>query len=667
MAQQNRSRHTGRLLGLVVGVLFAPALASAQQPTELQIVTDRTTANVGQAIQLTLKVPDVDPSRWDSGNLALPEGIFISAGPNIRSGSWTEPDGRVRTGTQAVWSLSSRRSGIYVIRPFTLIVDGKRFLVSETVLSFVPPEDAGLRFPLVLNWIAPDKVWAGQSFFLALQVRNLEFVPEPGAVVLTLRQDAVISNLNSGGDLRQYLVGPYQLLKLNWAAWSVTPLRAGNLVIPPTSFTIAGARKFSPEIVIPVLPVPFDNPSGAVGNFQRTANLEASIEQFDLVLVQTISGLGNFPVLKVPTPRTRGLILINQTEEQNYSPKPLGYEGSLTKRFYYQKTDEEEPFLTVPEFTFFNPMDQKLSRVPELPLNPGLVGPGGGEEMPESSWPNAEEIRQARKLGLLEQPLAYLALLPGLVLFLIILLRPRSQSGVLASLLVSLTLYSMAAAPAGFDERYEAVRALYLERKIEEALVQIDKLIADYPEYPLLLYPRALILHRLGREAETLVEVLRLESFGIFNEGIDALRTKLAERSPTLSMPRKTALIDGDSLYFLIVLSVNAGLVFLGFGLRKGSVFHLSTSVFCAMILVIGLGIHALSGTMGRQNLAVIGPEAAALRRIPESNSESGVALEKGTLVTVLGKANHHLRVQTADGMEGWVFREEVLEVYRSR
>lgn len=667
MAHQNTSRHTWRLFGLVTVLSFLGVTLTAQQEDELQFIANRVSAVVGQPIRLTLQVPEADPARWETGNIPFPEGLSVVSGPNVRAASWADPDGRVRTGTQVTWSLTSRRPGFYTIPAFSLFQGGRRYRVAETVSSFVGPEEAGLRFPLNLNWVAPARVWVGQPFFLALQVRNLEFVPEPDSADLTLRQDAVISRLREGGDLRQYQIGPFQLLELSWAAWSVIPLRPGNLVVPPSTFTIAGVRKQSPEIVIPVMAVPFENPTGAVGNFTRAAQLESGPGEFELVVVQTVQGLGNLPVLKIPPPGTQGLTLINETEEQNFLPTPLGYEGSITKRFYLQKVEGENPFLVVPPFSFFDPIDQKLRTLPEIRLDPGIMKQDAPQERREDAWPEVEKIRSTIKLGLLEQPLAYLALAPGLVLFLVILFGTRVKRSTISPILGSLVMLGMAAFEADFDDRYQEAARLYQQDRTEECLDLLDKLMTEYPQYPLLGYPRALALSKLQRQAEALVEILRLEAAGIQHEGIEVLRAKLTATSPLMPSAKVLPIVNGDILYFVIVLCVNAGLIFLAFGLKKGSVFHLSASVTMALILIGGLGMYAMSGALSGERLAVIGPEAAALRRIPESSAEVWVALDKGTQVNIFGRANDHLRIKTADGMEGWVLRDEVLEVYRSR
>lgn len=660
MARLDRSnfiRKLFRLVGIWLGL--APLFAQGGDGLSFTVEPDR--AVVGQSLRVTLRLPDVEPGWAEGVSLPLPEGVFVTSGPNQRSSSWAEPNGRVQTGTLLTWTVTSRRAGIYSLPRAQFNLAGRRFQTAPAILSFVAPEESSLRFPLELSWQGPEQVFAGQSVFLALQIRNLEFVPEPGLPALNVRPDALVETLSIGGDLKQIQVGPYQLLELSWGRWLITPLRPGNILVPPTVLNVAGIRKTSPELVLPVRPLPVN--VGGVGTFTRTARLEEGLEQSDVVVIQILSGIGNFPIVKIPAPVASGYTLLNETEETAFRPTPLGYEGSLVKRFYFRSTDAAVARIVVPAFDYFNPVEQSVRTLPPVELSASGARQVSDRQDRAWEWPPLERLRSWVSLGLLYRPEAYLALVPGLVGFLLLVFRRPGGRRRAVLLTGALFLASLGGTSPDFSGSYERARALYQDGKYSECLEVLDDLVEAHPEQVGFLYPRAALRSRLGRDAEALVDLLRLAHDGVWDADISALADQVQERLGAASNVLTRPLLRPDTVFFLLVLTVNPALVFLGLGLRRGSFWSLSTGASLVVVAVLGLSLFWIGNPSDWEFQGVIGPGAAGLKKIPESGTDTWVPLNRGTVVRILGQANHHYRVTTRDGLEGWVLLEEVFRV----
>lgn len=673
MAKPEYSKRASRFFGLVIS-LYTLASAHAQGPIEVSFISENEKFVVGQALRLQLRLPDLDPSQFTGFVPKLSDELFLVSGPSTRASTWALPNGRILSGTLVSYTLSSRRTGIYVLEQGVFQAGGKRYQIAPFIVSVVSAEESTLRFPLEVAWIRPSEVYAGQTFFLALEVKNLEFVPEPSLPNFVVRQDALVSVLATGGELRQRRLGSYQLLDLTWAKWLITPIRSQIIVIPPLTINVAGVRKITPELAIPIRPIPGENPTEAVGQFERNVKVERGLDQSDLVVIQQLRGLGNFPIIKFPSPRLVGFVILNESEEQNYQPTTLGYQGSVEKRYYLKSLEVEERQIVVPSFTYFNPLAREVLSLDPVPVALGNLFQQNAQAPQEVwEWPSTNAILQQRYLGLLFQPLAYLLLLPGVafLVFHLFFRRPvkkENNPGLGGKALLGLWLLGgMTGAPMAFESEFERGRQSYQKGRWEESLGVVEALIRSHPDLPLLRYPAAILLMKLGREAEAIRELVLIRQYGFWNDDLQKLKTNLEERTGVrLNLPPLPPLGD-DVVFWIIVVGSNLGLVFLARGLRGGSVLNLGSSAIVFLGLVSALSLWSLSDGRKNDQLGVIGPQPASLRRIPDIQADAWIALNKGTLVQIKGRANNYLRLETGDGVEGWVLEEDVLMVYFSR
>lgn len=638
-------------------------LVSVAWPQEILVwIQESPSVTVQRNLRLQLRIPGVEPNQIGVLAPPFPSDLTVNAGPSLRSSTWAREDGQLSSGTLASWALSAVRPGIYPLPGFRFFAGGRPFIVRETFLSVVSREEEGLRFPLELEWVRPTSVWAGQSVFVALRVKNLETVPDPDFPLLPLGQDALVAPLAEGVELSQRSLGGYRLLDLIWGRWLVTPLRPGRLVVGPFTVNIAGVRKSLPELVLQVQPLPTGSSLGAVGRFTRTLRLESEPESGTYRLIQRLEGVGNLALIELPQPRGAGFTLISVEDFPNYRPTPLGYEGSLERRFLIRRNLSEPGNLQVPPFTYFDPASSTSVTLEGKDFDLGAPLPTS-EKPVLPPWPTADEVARQAHHGLLFAPLSYLFLLPGVVVFLLLLLWPSQRTPPLAVVLLALlSLTPLAQASGPWRQVYDQAREAFEQGQFLRSLSLLDTLIAEQPQLPLLRLSRAIVLRELGQRSKACADLILAVREGVRHPLLDETATAL-DLAEALNELQPSSPLVGDALFLLSIATTSLFLAFLGLGVRRVSFLGLSAAAILFGLTIWGWAAAFQWLSIRNQPLAVSASPRAALRKIPDHEASAFAHLREGEMVYLLGRAGDFRRARTALGLEGWVDRGDLLEI----
>ena len=135
----------------------------------------------------------------------------------------------------------------------------------------------------------------------------------------------------------------------------ITPLTADTLIIPSAELVLGGITLKTPERKVPVIPMPAEAASGAVGSFSFSAWLDASDSQdADITLHVRASGRGNLPFITLPVPSGTGVLLTAAGESGVIETGDGGYSGSR-ENFYKLEVVSQPSSIQVGSFSWLDP------------------------------------------------------------------------------------------------------------------------------------------------------------------------------------------------------------------------------------------------------------------------------------------------------------------------
>ncbi|GEM_PF-6329113 len=668
MVEQLKRKHRTKTQRLVTFLFFLLSqLLFSQETPEFFSLTERVL--VGERYRLELRIPNAAPADIVLDRLKIADGLQLLSGPNIRTGTWTQSIGRAFSGVIATWDLAGRSPGIWEISSLALKIRSRDFSVRPIIVSVLSRTEAGLKFPLELEWVLPEgTMLMGRSFPLSLRVKNIEFVPQPSTQILPLGSGGISIQLSGGGDVVEKRIGNSTALDLVWGRWLVTTTRAGRITIPSFPVVIGEVNKTTPLLNFEVSPLPESvRDSLAVGVFQYGAELQASETEGLLLLVLEIKGRGNFPILNFPKPDLQGFILSGEEDIDESTPADSGYEGRRRKVYRLAIGDPPQAQITLPGFVSWNPetgrivtvnprverVDQVLKREATNAVN---------EELPQ--W---EDILSFRSQGLFFDPIQYLSLLPGLLAFFAALFWPKSILKTGTVLLVSVFYLSFAVPGDPEPLRYQQARENFKKGNFDSARVQVEEVLSENPDLPLLRLSMALCYYKDSQSAMSVRELRRLALEGLQHPRAESLEKELEILEGLDSQYKPLVPVPGDNLFIVFALSFDLGFLLLGLGMRK----RYPWAVIISFFLFLGT---LASGTLGfslfkarSESSGIVGPEAAQLRKIPENGAETWSTLSRGTTVQYLGKTEGFTRIKTGYGLEGWLKDSDLIPLYLSR
>jgi len=637
------------MLGLTLSTL-----AQAAPLPEARVVLNSDRFVVGSKWTLDILVDTPDPLAVRVPVPALPSNLSLSEGPYIRETSWEKVPGTLSRAIKASFTLKTLQPGIVELGPFEVRIGAKSMTVAPVTVYLLAADEAKRRFPVELRWVTPEgPLYEGQAIPLLLQARNLDTLAQPQELGLAAPPGSLWEKAVGLGEIEINSVDEDRIMNVPWGGWMLIPTKPGSLTIPGFQATVAGLVRSVPPLVLEVSPLPPEAAGGrAVGDFSY--NIEA--KQGDaslggsLVVVQEVSGRGNFPYLVPPEVSIPGLTLVSRQEGTRYRAAKGGYEGSLVVTWRFSTDRAQTVDLVLPGFQAFQATTGRVDTWDPRRVSVALTLPSEStvKAPPPAAPLSWAEVQSVRPWGVTRSFWVVLLFLPGPLFLLSTFWLGARGRGLLVLLVTGVLVVSAAEAPpAGFEAASQATGYDAAERWGALALAS--------PDEPGLWYNKALASRDAGHTAEA-VHAFRM-----------ALRTgfqgDLAARG-LASLEEKELLTDQflpwtgwptNLLFLLLCLGVNLAFVLWGLQRLTGS----STWLLPLSLAILGsaaAGVFVLGAEAARYEAdAVVGLADGAIRKVPGDLAETWMTLKAGTIVRVQGTSDRWVLVQTGYGLEGWV------------
>lgn len=668
MESQQPARHHRTLflrlvtLGLLLGALV-PAVAAPLPEARVVLNSDRFV--VGSRWTLDILIDTPDPLSVRVPVPVLPPNLALSEGPYIRETSWEKVPGTLSRATKATFTLRTLTPGIVEVGPFEVRTGTKTQTVAPVTVYLLAADEAKRRFPVELRWVKPEgPLYEGQAIPLLLQARNLDTLAQPQDLGLGAPPGCLWEKAVGLGEIEINSIDEDRIMNVPWGGWMLIPTKPGSLTIPGFQATVAGLVRTVPPLVLEVQSLPPEASGGrAVGDFSYSIEAKPGDVALgaSLVVVQEVSGRGNFPYLVMPEVSAPGLSLVSRQEGTRYRAARGGYEGSLVVTWRFSSPRARTLSLELPGFQAFQPSTGRIDTWDPRTTSVTLSLPAEAVVAPVPvvrplDWAGVQAVRP---WGITQSPWVVLLFLPGPVILLATFFFQGRSKGLLV-LLVALLLVSAAEPPPqGFDE---AARSGGYD-----AAERWGILATAHPGEPGLWYNKALACRDAGRTAEA-VHAFRM-----------ALKTgfqgDLAARG-LASLEEKELLTDQflpwtgwptNLLFLFLCLGVNLAFVFWAFQRISGAsswLFPLSLAILASA----AMGVLVVGAETARQEAdAVVGLADGAMHKVPGDLAETWMTLKAGTIVRIQGASDRWVLVQTGYGLEGWVEETDLMRLGNTR
>lgn len=659
-SQQPARIHRPILFGLVMlGLtwstlaLSTPAAQAASLP-EARVVLNSDRFVVGTKWILDILIDTPNPLSVRVPVPPLPSNLSLSEGPYIRETSWEKVPGTLSRAIKASFTLRTLQPGIVEVGPFEVRIGSQSITVPPVTVYLLAADEAKRRFPVNLGWVKPEgTLYEGQAIGLLLQARNLDTLAQPQELGLVAPPGSLWEKAVGLGEIEINSVDEDRIMNVPWGGWMLIPTKAGSLTIPGFKATVAGLVRSVPPLVLEISPLPPEASGGrAVGDFSYSIEAKQAEESLggSLLVVQEVSGRGNFPYLVPPEVSIPGLTLVSRQEGTRYRAAKGGYEGSLVVTWRFSTDRAQTIDVLLPGFQAFQATTGRVDTWDPRPVSVALTVPSEFtvKTPPQAAPLDWEGVQSVRPWGITQNLWVVLLFLPGpLFLASTFWLGARGR-GLLVLLVTGVLVVSAAEPPpSGFEAARGATGF--------DAADRWGALALAFPEEPGLWYNKALACREAGRTAEA-VHAFRM-----------ALRTgfqgDLAARG-LASLEEKELLTDQflpwtgwptNLLFLLLCLGVN--LAFLLWGLQR--ITGNSTWLLPLSLVILGsasVAVFVVGAEAARYEAdAVVGLADGAIRKVPGDLAETWMTLKAGTIVKVQGTSERWVLVQTGYGLEGWV------------
>ncbi len=685
-----------RLEIVVALFLGSPLLAHCQA---LAVEARPNPAPVGSSVTLAVTFDCADVSSVSAELPPLPESIELEEGPDIRP--YVDLRDPSRAEARVAYTVSPTEPGRFAMPGITIRSGAHSARTVPFILSVGYPTRGAITIPLVARWKVPrGPLFAGETFPAVLEV-----VSEPSAIPIDGIRLVPPSGLfvaASGVASTSFLaVGKSRLYTVPAGVFEVTPAASGPLTLPAASVLSRRRTGRAEPRTVTILADPSGiESSGAVGAyaFRSWAEIAEGADGSEVTVHERVDGTGNLSFLRFQDPVASGLSSLGSDELSSYRASLDGYTGFREKRYRYLLASASGARVSVAPFSWLDPATGRvgteaggvvtwgangeiqvrgaigLVSVPhgaEGGSRPPVSATGGGESggrSPTRSVPFAMEpwrsVSGFSYHAYYLHPLAYLSLLPGPLVFLLLLLSPgRRRKASLVALL--LALWPLLGASSPDSKRIEPL--------VREALADYDagrydlsssllaRALAVEPENAPLAYDRALAAYRGKRYGEA-VWAARAAVFyapldGRYRSFLEWMtgRMKLVEQVPTVSR------VHPDLFFLALALFVNlSGLAAALVMLRRNGA-HVILLVL-SLALAAGSSIGLLAAAVERDaRTGVVARDDTEMRKIPVDAATRWLTLPGGMAVGIVGESGGYCLVETGYGIEGWVRTEDLL------
>ncbi len=673
----NRSQRLVTLLLILTGFCFS---LSAQQEVP-QLLNAEWKEGILENQRFTLKILTPYPGKLSVSikDPDWPEGIQKVSGPYTAQSTIQKEDGTFGTVVQVIYTLRSQGAGIYRIPPLTVLprtggdpdtaLEYGPLSTRELYIPVLQNDERHLKYPLQLSWEnLPEEIYTGQSVPLVLIMNNLEEIDLPESVSLPSPGGAILEEAEGLGDIGFTGLEDATLFNVPMKAWILTPSREGLLTLPSASVSISGVTRTTGRTTIKVLPLPDQvQSSGAVGDFSIDYSLsETSVSPgTSVILTIRIEGTGNLNLLNMPEPVIPSGLSYSVKENLLYAPSSSGYKGAREMVYTFRPETLDRYEILIPSYSYFNPAAGRIETRGESRYEFEVTSLlAGQEDSGRGSFTLMElsDSRAARGWAMYTTPLLYLALLPGVLFLMMVLVLKKLNPALLSALLLSSVFLSSSMAETEGEPWIRDAQALFDQSSYNEALALYEEHSESWNGNGTFLYNRGVLEYLSGSEAEGLADLRRAQKRLPMDKRIQQTILQMEEIMKLKNQHNQVLFFHPDLLFLLLVLVFNLSMIALGYSIVQNRPLPIILFVlFFSLSLAAGGELLRTAWLLDRP-LAVI-REECVVKKIPEEIGSDWLKIDAGTTVSFIQQERDFSLVTTSFGLEGWVRNDKLISL----
>ncbi len=675
VCHRNTGARRGRALLVIACTtvfLFSTApLGLAEENRErLTVEVPDTPPSPGGRLRLEVIVPtnlgseEIEITGLDPPEIVAPSvNTVVETGLSLPGRGLGSRAARVRIEAQAA------RPGRAVLESFRIRAGDEVFETEPQVLE-VSVAGASDEVPFGVSWrVARDELYQNEIVPVSLVIENATEYVFPDSLEVPAPAVGELVEVQAFEEIKRREVGNRTLFTIPIARFLYSADTAGSVELPQARVEAGAFDELTRAKELELRELPEEvRGSNAVGAFEYHAELEHDriAEGESTVLSLRVTGQGNFETLQIPSLESEHLVVTTLDENQDVHAEAGGFVGTRELRYRVTPRSTGAHSIRLPEFVWLDPQhgSTQRSRPSALALQveqsetAGVDGGGEGEAL---ALLDLEGIKRIEPANYYRRAETYLWLLPGIIVILL------GVSGVLPTRVgvvgVGLVLLLGAGAAEEFpEERIARAVEIQHDGSHAEALELYDHILSERPDSPGVLYNSALALYNHDAVPEA---VYRLRRALRANPRAVEIGKALAYFEAELGLeqqpePPRLPHPDVFVVAALVLANVLCALaVFARRRIRGAAVVIIS--VLAVVLTLASAGFAVASVRVSRMPVAVVGPEAAVLRRIPDADADAWLRLEGGTAVQVLVRHRDFQLVRTGYGVEGWLSGEAVI------
>ena len=646
---------------IAVGFFLLSAAHLFAEELRLEYEISNNPAGVKDEIYLNIFANTPDSSGVSVVSPPLPKDLRITSGPKIDK---VAHHGGFRT--RISYRLRSEQTGRYVIKPFIVTVGEQRAETDTEILEIGEYRNRILYMPLEAAWEVPaHPVYVGQSVPVLLRLLDLKEIPLIDNHVIEQPKGAFFEEIHGIGEIETVFAGRKSLYNLPVASFMFTPSQSGRIFLPAAKVEALGRTADTPVVRIDVrqLPPPV-NESGAVGSYSYSYRLDRSALDSGGVGVLSIQveGTGNIGYFTMPRPELGELVETDTFEELEAVPTLSGYRG--TRRVDYRfLSDRPGTFeISVPDFLFFDPASQTVEvargGMIEVTFTPESQSVSETVDPFPFGLPSYEQLASPVKWGAYRVGLNYLWLLPGPLLFVVLLILKRTR--VVFVSIVFLLLSAGDAVDSTCSELAPAMKA-YEEGDFTAAGKGFSTCFGNDGENGALAFALALTSYHLEEYDDAIHYARRAIRLDPMSSTYRQFLTWI-NGEMELDEPVPPAVLIHPDLFFYGMI------VFFSAGFLAATVYLVKRKGLCIVLFLLGLLFAAGScaglvytAIQNGRTAAIVYGSPAAVRKIPSRDANIWLEFPAGYSLRVLESSGDFYLVQTSYGLTGWVEQRSLL------
>jgi len=578
--------------------------------------------------------------------LAFPRGLTIISGPTARVNF------NPVLGDSVEYSYILRAAaGSYEIAPVRLDTAQGTLWSNPFPFTVSPAPPAGSTPSPALAWRAiPNSLYAGQSFTLVLEARNLRELSPLPTVNLPAITGLQVAPAGAFGGITYEQINGSLYYHIPVGSWLVNATAAGRITLPAMSAVIAGAVRTAPPAVIDIFALPAAVSHNAVGRFNLSTHiwLNGQAWQGDTIpygstlnVVLLLEGEGNFNRLTLPALQLNGFEVIDSNTSEELRVTGHGLAGFKRVEYRLRPSAAGEASLAVTPFNWLDTASGQVIQPANL-INYFNIQPEAANLLPVLS---VEEILAMRDFRVWPYVLP-LILLAGLLVGQFF--KPKPQKKVMLSFFMVMPLLFSFKANLNIESLIRAAEAKQ-SGFWHEAIAFYALAEGQFKHNQAAInYNKALMYQQLGECGYVVYYLHKAYSFNPFNKRIAGTLTAF-EQSQNLTTNIRLTVRQS----WLFPLLVSFALLFAGLTLiikSKGYRFLLSGLAIVLALAATGYVIYANH----LPNNRVIVLEEVQLFNIPSSSASLLTTARAGQSFTLVTRYSNYLLLRDAINGESW-------------